>query len=668
MPVDSQLQVSGGVTQALVAALDQIHSAITARMVGPDGKPSGSAVYMHLPVGYPIDPAMYSFAWSPAGGATSAAVSSDGRFAPAAPAAPAAAEATTPAAALSAVPPKPDPQLQHSLQAAGFTSNLVDEMLMITKDGIAVAWPDRKVSFAYKTALVGMQAEPVPPPSAEVQARIDAARKTLFTFDAEGNMTGYSRKYEIYNKNKKSYEDAVTAFASAFAAATADPALGQVWPVTSTKYKGAVDSARADLFAMGGQEVEDAIATTQSIGGSAAASFIAQARTMFDAYQLGLAGAVAVNVPYSYIDPISWWDRKNKDFGTVEVHVESNKLDKSAAGGSSSFGRSYYDNSASSTSGSAGYSIGFFGASANASHSESSASSGMHTDSSTWSSFHDETSNATLDFEWFMATIRRPWLLGDLFHMNGWHIVGQPKGCISDGTLDGQMGKTDKLLPMVPKGFVVVRNVKISADNWGAAGDAFQKAVADASSNTNTSSTSFGGSAGYMGIGGSVQHSESESHGVFESSGGSDYGWNYHSDGQRGTLEIHGSQIVGWVGEITPPSPLVDAPKGEEKKEEEKKAEPEKPAAEAPKPSAETPAPAPAAPAPAPAAPAPAPAAPAPAAPAPAAPAPAAPAPANPAPAAPAPAPAAPAPANPAPAAPAAPAAPVPPTPAAPNA
>ncbi|MFJ4840454.1 hypothetical protein [Streptomyces sp. NPDC088746] len=603
MPVDAQLQVAGGVTQALVAALDQIHSAVTARMVGPDGKPSGSAIYMHLPVGYPVDPTMYSFAWTPAGGATSAAVSSDGRFAPAAPAAPAAPEATTPAAALTAVPPKPDPQLQHSLQAAAFTSNLVDEMLMITKDGIAVAWPDRKVSFAYKTALVGMQAEPVPPPSPEVQARIDAARKTLFTFDAEGNMTGYSRKYEIYNKNKKSYEDAVSAFASAFAAATADPAQGQVWPVTSTKYKGAVDKARADLFAMGGQEVEDAIATTQSIGSSAAASFIAQARTMFDSYQLGLAGAVAVNVPYSYIDPISWWDRNNKDFGTVEVHVESNSLNKAAAGGSQSFGRSFYDNSSSSTSGSAGYSVGFFGASANASHSESSASSGTHTDSSTWSSFHDETSNATVDFEWFMATIRRPWLLGDLFHMDGWHIVGQPKGCISDGTVDGQFGKTDKLLPMVPKGFVVVRNVKISADNWGAAGDAFQKAVADASSNTSTSSTSFGGSAGYFGIGGSVQHSEGESHGVFESSSGSDYGWNFHSEGQRGTLEIHGSQIVGWVGEITPPSPLVDAPKDEAKKDapkgeaakkdEAKKGEGDKPKTDSPTPSpAATPTPA----------------------------------------------------------------------------
>ncbi|MGW0137364.1 hypothetical protein [Streptomyces calvus] len=594
MSTQTELQASGGVTQALVAALDQIHSAITARMVGPDGKPSGTAVYMHLPVGYPIDPTMYSFPWTPAGGSTSAAVTSDGRFAPATPAAEPAAAATTPAAALAAVPPKPDPQLQHSLQAAAFTSNLVDEMLMVTKNGIAVAWPNRKVSFAYKTALVGMQAEEVPPPSPEIQARIDAAKKTLFTFDADGNMTGYSRKYEIYNKNRKAYEDAVSDFANAFAAATTDPVQGQSWPVTSAKYKGAVDRARADLFAMGGQEVEDAIATTQSIGSSAAASFIAQARTLFDSYQLGLAGAVAVNVPYSYIDPSSWWDRKNKDFGTVEVHVESSRLTSGTAGGSTSFGRSFYDNSSSSTSGSVGYGIGFFGASANASHAKSSAVSGMHTDSASWSSFRDETSNATVDFEWFMATIRRPWMLGDLFHMDGWHIVGKPKGCISDGTVDGQLppAGTDKLLPMVPKGFVVIRNVKISADNWGAAGDSFQKAVADASSNTSSSSTSFGGSVGYMGLGGSVQHSESESHGVFESSSSSGHGWNFHREGQRGTLEIHGSQIVGWVGEITPLAPKVDAPQSEKPKDTSGgQAAPAAPA------STPTPAPAPAAPA-----------------------------------------------------------------------
>ena len=31
-------------------------NAYTASSIGPDGKPSGTAVYMHMPTGYPVDP------------------------------------------------------------------------------------------------------------------------------------------------------------------------------------------------------------------------------------------------------------------------------------------------------------------------------------------------------------------------------------------------------------------------------------------------------------------------------------------------------------------------------------------------------------------------------------------------------------------------------------
>ncbi|MEU3706692.1 hypothetical protein AB0E82_30875 [Streptomyces anulatus] len=562
MPADQQLQVTGGVTQALLAALDQIHQAITARMVGPDGKPSGTAVYMHLPVGQPIDPSMYSFPWTPAGGSSAPGASTDSRFAPAAPAAPPAPEGTTPAAALAATPPQPDAQLQHAIQSAFNTSQRVDNMLMVTKNGIASSWPDRKVSFAYQTALAGMQAEPAPPPTPEVQARIDAAKKTLFVFDAEGNMTGYTRKYEIYNHNRKAWEDAVSAYASAHAAAMTDPAQGQVWPVISAKFQGAVDRAWNDLHAMGAKEIEDAIATTQSIGGSAAATFIAQARKLFEGYSLGLSGAVAAKVPWSYIDPVSWWDHTNKSFGVNSVDATSSSFNSSAAGGSNQFSRSYYDNYASATSGGVGFSAGLLSIGANASHSDSSSTSGTHADSASRSNFSDVSSTATVKFEWFLASIERPWLLGDLFHMDGWYIVGKKKGCISDGTVDGQIppAGSDKLLPMVPKGFIVVRNVKITADNWGNAGDAFQKAVSDSTDSTSAESTSYGGSVGYFGIGGKVQRSSSESHGVFEAKSSSDYGWSFHRDGQGGTLEILGGQIVGWVGEIQALAPKVDAP------------------------------------------------------------------------------------------------------------
>ena len=75
-----------------------------------------------------------------------------------------------------------------------------------------------------------------------------------------------------------------------------------------------------------------------------------------------------------------------------------------------------------------------------------------------------------------VATIERPWLLGDLFNIEGWYLVGQKKNSISDGTIPGQVGDHTKLLPMIPKAFVVMRNVVITADDWGDAGDAFDNA------------------------------------------------------------------------------------------------------------------------------------------------------------------------------------------------
>jgi hypothetical protein len=46
----SQLGSVGGITKALLNALDQVESQVAASLVGPDGKPSGAAIYMHMPI------------------------------------------------------------------------------------------------------------------------------------------------------------------------------------------------------------------------------------------------------------------------------------------------------------------------------------------------------------------------------------------------------------------------------------------------------------------------------------------------------------------------------------------------------------------------------------------------------------------------------------------
>jgi hypothetical protein len=270
-------------------------------------------------------------------------------------------------------------------------------------------------------------------------------------------------------------------------------------------------------------------------------------------------------VPWSYIDPVSWWDHTNKDFGVQRIQTSSATWDGSGSSDQNAYGNSFYHNSASSTSGSAGFNIGIWSASADASHSETASAWGSHGDQSTHEQHQDTSTNASIEFEWFLASIERPWFLGDLFHMNGWYLVGQKKGAISDGTIDGQVGQAeDKLLPMIPKAFVIIRNVKITADGWGSAADQFTTAMQNAQNDTSSSSTSYGGSAGFFGIGGSVHHSDSESEGAFSTVSEARQGFSFTGNAQHGTLELLGSQIVGWIGQIQPTAPRVDAPEGAE--------------------------------------------------------------------------------------------------------
>jgi hypothetical protein len=552
----NDLSVTGGITQALIDALNHVHTSVAAQLVNPDGTPSGTAVYMHLPVGQPIDPKMYADPWTPAGGAAYAAVSNDGQFATPAPATPA--TPSTPAQQLAAAP-SPDPKLQLAISSAFNTAQRVDNMLMVTNRGVAVAWPQRTVSIGYFTALSGMQAEPVPEPSDEVRKRIADAQHTLYVMDADGNYVGYTPLYASYRHNQKALADARSAKALAYSQAMSDPVAGQAWPVTSAKYQNDVDQAYNDLRDMGGQRVEDAINTLQSVGGSAAAALIAKARKMFDEYDVGLGGAVAVKVPWSYIDPVSWWDHTNQDFGVLKISASSSQYQSSGGGGENSFGHSFYHDTSTSTSGSVGFNY-IFSVSANAGHTDTSHDDGSNGTSSSHSEHQDASSSASVTFEWFLASIERPWLLGDLFHMDGWYLTGQKKGAISDGTIDGQLGDVPKLLPMIPKAFLVIRNVTISADNWGSMGAEFQNAMDSASNHTDSSSTSYGGSVGIFGIGGSVQHADSEDSGAFTSQHDASHGWSYTANGAGGTLELHGSQIAGWIGQIQPEAARKDDP------------------------------------------------------------------------------------------------------------
>jgi hypothetical protein len=170
--------------------------------------------------------------------------------------------------------------------------------------------------------------------------------------------------------------------------------------------------------------------------------------------------------------------------------------------------------------------------------------------------------NVSIKFSYGLCNIYRPWLLGEIFSIDGWYLPGEKTNVISDGTIAGQKSQDDKhLLPMVQTQFLVVENVQLTADGWGQAGTEMSNYCRQAQSESQSSSTSVNGSVGFMGFGGSVSHSNADWSGDSSESANSAQSWFFSGNAQHGSLQINGGQIVGFIGEIIPASPQVDGTK-----------------------------------------------------------------------------------------------------------
>lgn len=563
--LQSSLNNAGGITKALLSALDQIQQYAAACQIGPDGKPSGTAVYMHMPMGYPVDPKMFANPWTPGGGDSSANFSNDGTFVtPAAPPAPTGATAsngTGPAGAVYPPPaPKPDQPLEASIQNAMFTSMLVDNMLEVTQQGVAAAWPDRKVSVEYYTILEGIQPAQNIQPAQDVLDRVAAAQSLLYLKDDKGNFVGYTPLYAQYRRNRSAWTSAIGEQAAAYAKAMSDPVAGQVYPVQAATYADKVTQALNDFNSMGRREVEAALDCIATVGQGAVTALAALARQLYGAYSIQLGGAVSAGVPWSYISPISWWDHTDTSFGVQQIDTSSSAYEAGGGAGASSFANNWWKEQSSSTSGGGGINVGFASASANASHADASNSFADHAGQVNWQRHQDKSSSASVKFEYFLATIERPWLLGDLFNIQGWYLVGQKKNSISDGKIITQVGDKTKLLPMIPKAFVIMRNVEITADDWGDAGAAFASAQQNDGGAGQSSSNAVSVSASYLFYSANMQHNDQQASGAFGQNASSSSSFSFEQNGNGGTLKLMGSQIIGWIGEIQPPAPLMDDP------------------------------------------------------------------------------------------------------------
>lgn len=570
----SQLNNVGNITKALLDALDQIESAVSQGLVGPDGKPSGSAIYMHMMNGIPIDPKDYANPWTPMEGSAAAQFGNDGKFSGssasgglgaggAAPggfgssgAAPGAFGSTSAASASSSV----QAQNEFAENAAFNTSTLVDQMLVVTENGVAVSWPDRNVSIEYFGVITSAQPLPIPPPSPEIQAEVAAAQRFLFVEDANGNLINYTPVYQNYQNNQAAWATAVANQAAAYAQAMADPIAGQVWPETGIKYATAVKQAWNNWVAMGKQQVENALNVISTEGQSPVTAIFALAKQMYQNYQVTFGG-LSTGTQWSYLSPSSWWDATDDSIGALQITGSSKAHDARTQAGTYSFANNWQAQQSNSTSGSGGFNVGIYSASSSASHQGASNAASAHAAQYNWSSHQDHSSEATVSFEWFIATIYRPWLLGDIFNLKDWYVVQQRENCISDGTTKNPDGiKSTLLLPMLPKAFLIIRNIAITCDDWGDFGSSFGAAAQASQNSGQSSANSVAVSGSYLFASGSAQHQDQQS----SSQGAQNQMSNnitFSSDGGKGgTLKMLGSQICGWIGQIQPAAPPMDDP------------------------------------------------------------------------------------------------------------
>jgi hypothetical protein len=135
------------------------------------------------------------------------------------------------------------------------------------------------------------------------------------------------------------------------------------------------------------------------------------------------------------------------------------------------------------------------------------------------------TQNIQISFRCCRVNFTRPWLLKSLLEINGWRLPGQAAGSLSSGKLQDNNGT----FPLLPIGFIAIRDLKIQA-NWGQVDrDIAAKSVQ--SENT----------IGFGPFALSGQYAES--------------GKGYAATFDGTTIHAPGLQILGWISLVNPYTP-----------------------------------------------------------------------------------------------------------------
>ncbi len=306
-----------------------------------------------------------------------------------------------------------------------------------------------------------------------------------------------------YDDAQAAYVTAVGGYRTAYNAYDLDKIEDQRgWNAVAPGLQLALDQAWNKWVRSGKAEVEEAQNALVSTINDAVRYVIGESQKMINA-QHQLASTTGGSFLPSYAMPSNWYSDSSK---ASKLTFKSSSLNKTSS------------TSATSYAASASGSWGLWHA------------SGGVSGSSRRDKAHMDAEDFTLEAELINVTIKRGWFNPLLLKMRDWYMTGTRMGEISNAKAEDLKG----LMSLIPTGFVVARNVSITADF----------STEDKSFVSDSISTHASGGWGPFSVSGSYSHSSSKSK------------FNATFDG--GTLKLPGLQLIGWINSVMPFSPQED--------------------------------------------------------------------------------------------------------------
>ncbi|HVT11529.1 MAG TPA: hypothetical protein VHE55_04620 [Fimbriimonadaceae bacterium] len=402
--------------------------------------------------------------------------------------------------------------IKNAQMALQKTADLCNAKLMLDGSGQAVP-SSTSISNTWKIIIGGATAFPPKPVNDPVLAQaIEKAQKLLYVEDPnDPDSADLTPKHQRYRELKRKYNRSIQNYAMGYAAAMATVSGAETWPIVGRSFASDVDDAFSDWTTLGHkEEIEAALDLLAAQGHDPTAQIIAGAKKRLPMAELTLSEMAGLTAPYTVINPTKWydieadgWTRYTFDSSTVSAHESQD---------STSWG------------GGLGISVGFWSFGGGSSHSESH----QHRD------FSSE--NLSIEFEYTVVDIQRPWLETALFNIGRWFLPGHPKNCISNGMPSQASAPDDETnwLPAIPTQMFLIRKLKIKTDGVNQVWDAMQEST--------SVNVSFGW--GPFHVGGHYDHSSSSS------------SFNAYRSGEY--LCVDGVQLMGWISEVVPQCPKTD--------------------------------------------------------------------------------------------------------------